>query len=31
MACGGNIAARLVSKADCDHDGVAEILEVLGI
>ena len=23
--------ARLVSKADCDHDGVAEILETLGI
>ena len=23
--------ARLVSKADCDHDGVAEILEALGI
>ena len=23
--------AHLVSKADCDHDGVAEILETLGI
>ena len=23
--------AHLVSKADCDHDGVAEILEALGI
>ena len=31
MACGGNIAARLVSKADCDHDGVAELFRKLGI